>query len=467
MPDQILATRNAKPVQRHLCAKCFSFKAPIMAQSKPVSANQPLVQIVKNASWLLGGKGFGAVSSLLYLAILSRTLGVKDFGHFALIFGFSQAICAIASFQTWQIIVRYGSIQIAKDDWNAFARLAVAGGLIDAAGALAGSLLAIFVVVGFGEALELNPEYSGMALAFICAMLWARVSAPYGIIRALDRFELTVFVGAITPAGRLLAALLIWLTGPSVGRFLLAWALIEFITAAAIWITAWRLRPDLMKLARLAEWRQAISDNPGIVKFTGITYCNTSLQAVVHQGPLLAVGFLFGTSAAGVYRIADQLAKGLSKLALLISDAVYPEVNRHHHQAEAREFSKVIARVTASVVVIAVVVSVLAMFLGDDLLTLIAGAAFASGAVILVPLVIAASFELAAVAYEPVLHAFGKPHYQFYVRLAAAIVLTALVFSLLVESSVGVAWAVVATQAFEFAALSLLVFAVLRRAARR
>ena len=437
-----------------------------MPQQEPASAKQALLQIVKNASWLLGGKAFGAVSSLLYLAILSRTLGVKDFGHFALIFGFSQAFSALASFQTWQTIVRFGAVHISKSNWDAFARLSVAGGLIDAGGALVGSIFAIVVIVAFEGALELNPEYSGMALAFICAMLWARVSAPYGIIRALDRFELTVFIGAITPAGRLLAAVAIWLTGPSVGRFLFAWAAIEFITAIAIWIAAWRLRPDLMKPARLLEWRLAIEENPGILKFLGITYCNTSLQAVVHQGPLLAVGYLFGTSAAGVYRIADQLAKGLSKLALLISDAVYPEVNRHRHQAEASEFSKIIARVTASVFVIAVVVSLLAMVLGDDLLTLIAGAAFASGAVILVPLVIAASFELAAVAYEPVLHSFGKPHYQLYVRSAAALTLTLLVFSFLVQSSLGVAWVVVLTQALEYLLLSALVWTVLRRSAR-
>ena len=71
----------------------------------PVDTDQldgkgPIRRILSNIGWLLGGKGFGAVSSLLYLAILSRSLGVKDFGHFALIFGISQAVCALASFQT-------------------------------------------------------------------------------------------------------------------------------------------------------------------------------------------------------------------------------------------------------------------------------------------------------------------------------------------------------------------------------
>ena len=55
-------------------------------------------RIFKNIGWLLGGKGFGAVCSLVYLAILARSLGVKDFGHFSLIFGTAQALVALAGF---------------------------------------------------------------------------------------------------------------------------------------------------------------------------------------------------------------------------------------------------------------------------------------------------------------------------------------------------------------------------------
>tara|TARA_R110000765_G_scaffold421885_1_gene528439 strand:+ start:1024 stop:1176 length:153 start_codon:yes stop_codon:yes gene_type:complete len=50
---------------------------------------------------LIGGKGFGAIYSLIYLAILSRTLVIKDFGHFSLIFATGQAFVAIAGFQSW------------------------------------------------------------------------------------------------------------------------------------------------------------------------------------------------------------------------------------------------------------------------------------------------------------------------------------------------------------------------------
>ncbi|MFZ1741564.1 MAG: lipopolysaccharide biosynthesis protein [Pontixanthobacter sp.] len=439
-----------------------------MSADQPKDANDgPIRRILGNVGWLLGGKGFGAVSSLLYLAILSRSLGVKDFGHFALIFGISQAVCSLASFQTWQVIVRFGAPHLAGRDDAAFGRLAVLGGLVDGAGALIGCVATILFMLSFGDLLEINPAYFDVALVFICAMLWARVSAPYGIIRALDRFELSVFIGAITPAGRLIAATIIWLTGPTVVRFLIAWAAVEFVTAAAMWFASWRLRPDLLKFSNLRDWRQTLSENKNLPSFLGVTYCTTSVYALLQQGPLLAVGYLFGTSAAGVYRIADQLAKGLGKFALVLSDAVYPEVNRQIHERPADQFIKLVRHVSFFVVLVSVIVVGLAALIGDDVLLLIAGDQFSAGEILIVPLVLAASFELASVSYESVLHSVGRPQYHLFARLGSLIFLIIAIFVVDSNAALGVAWSVAAAQAFEYVVMTVIISLVLRSLAKR
>jgi len=424
-----------------------------------------LRRMLGNFGWLLGGKGFGAVSSLIYLGILSRSLGVKDFGHFALIFGLSQAFVMLAGFQTWQAIVKFGAPHLARGNNEAFARLSIFGGVVDLAASVAGSLLVTASILTFGEALKLNPAYDKMALVFICAMLLTRVSAPYGIIRALNRFELSVWVGAITPTGRLIAAISIWMTGPSVGRFLLAWAIIELITSLAMWYTAWRLGGEWFRLRYIRELRKTLVENPALSEFLWVTYWNTSLQAVVQQGPLLAVGYLFGTSAAGIYRIADQLAKGLGKFALMISDAVYPEVNRQRHLAGAAEFRMVARRVTLAVVPTAAALSGLTVLFGSDLLIVISGPGFEAGGPILVPLVIAASLELAGVVYEPVLHSVSKAHYLLLARLGA-IALLAVSILATATSPLEIGWLVAYVQVVEYLILSWLVWRVLRELVR-
>lgn len=415
-----------------------------------------------NFGWLVGGKGFGAVSSLIYLAILSRSLGVKDFGHFALIFGLSQAFVLLAGFQTWQAIVKLGAPHLVRGDRAAFARLSIMGGAVDLAASLAGCVLVTSILLIFGEMLKLNPAYDKLALAFICAMLLTRVSAPYGIIRALDRFDLTVWIGAITPTGRLLAAIAIWLTGPSVGRYLFAWAAVELVTSAAMWIAAWRLGGGTFRLGHLRDWRQTMAENDGIRGFLWVTYWNTALQAVVQQGPLLGVGYLFGTSAAGIYRIADQLAKGLGKFAMLISDAVYPEVNRQRHVSAAEDFRRIVRRITLAVIPMSALLTVLTMLFGADLLILISGPRFAEGAPILVPLVIAASLEIAGVVYEPVLHSVSKAHYLLLTRLVSTTLLIIAILST-AQDPLNVGWLVAGVQMVEYLVVSWLVLRVLRK----
>jgi O-antigen/teichoic acid export membrane protein len=424
-----------------------------------------LRRILGNFGWLLGGKGFGAVSSLIYLAILARSLGVKDFGHFALIFGLAQAFVLLAGFQTWQVIVKFGTPHLARDDKEAFARLSILGGVVDLAASLAGCVLVTGIILMFGKSLGLNPAFDKMALVFICAMLLTRVSAPYGIIRALNRFELSVWAGAITPTGRLLAAIAIWLTGPSVGRFLFAWAIVELITAVTMWYVAWRLGSEWFRLGRFRELRRSVAENPTITQFLWVTYWNTSLQAVVQQGPLVAVGYLFGTSAAGVYRIADQLAKGLSRFAVLISDAIYPEVNRQRHLSGVEDFQMISRRVTLAVVPTAAALSGLAVLFGSDLLSLISGPGFEAGDVILVPLILAASMELASVVYEPVLHSVSKAHYILITRLGTVSLLAVAILTT-AQSPLGVSWLVALVQVSEYVILSLLVWWVLRNMVR-
>lgn len=422
-------------------------------------------RILKNVGWLLGGKGFGAVCSLIYLAILARSLGVKDFGHFSLIFGTGLAVVELASFQTWQMVVRYGTQHVAKKDWDAFGRLAMGGGLIDLTGALLGCLVAWIAIIYFGSSLTLNPAYTDMAFGFVCALVLARVSAPQGVMRTLDRYDMAVTAGAITPIARLLAAVYIWWSGATVAKFLFAWASIELFSAFLYWILARRLAPQSIRLSNLFHLGRMWNENPGVLKFLGITYGSTSLWGAVQQGPLLAVGYFLGTSAAGVYRIADQLAKGLGKLATLSAQALYPEVNRQRHSSPHDQFRKLVKRINIIVLIAGTLLVAVTIAIGGHILELIGGADFARGGPVLIPLVLAASLELASVSYEPVLHAHGKAHYQLFARLFTLATMALLILWLVGGGPVWAGWAVALAVIAGYLFSSFLVWRVIRNGA--
>lgn len=419
----------------------------------PNGPKSPIGRIFANTAWLLGGKGFGAVCGIAYLAILTRSLGLKGFGHFALIFGTAQALIAIAGFQTWRIVVRYGAPHVHAGEWREFGRLGMFCGVLDAIGAALGCGLA-YVLIYYGqELIHINPNYVDPAFWFCCAMLWSLVSAPTGIVRALDRFDMAVYVEAVVPIGRLAAAAAIWATGPSVVKFLVAWAAVDLFEAAAYWTMARFLCPDAVRLSNVREWRQAISDNPGIKQFAAVTYAASTLEAIMRNGPLLAVGALVGTRAAGLYRLAAQLSQALSKLSTLLTRAVYAEIARARVSSDPAEFRKLALQTSGIAAATGAVVVTVALLAGGQLLALLGGAEFARGRDILIPLVIAASFDLASVAFEPVLHSTGLARFALVARALAVVAMSAAVFFLVDRDADGIAWGVAFGGAISYLAL--------------
>jgi O-antigen/teichoic acid export membrane protein len=422
-----------------------------------------IARIFANTAWLLGGKGFGALCALAYLAILTRSLGLKGFGHFALIFGFAQALIAVAGFQSWRIVVRYGAPHVHAKAWREFGRLGLFCGALDAIGAAFGCLVAYLLIYRTGGLIQINPGYIDPAFWFCCAMLWALVSAPTGIVRALDRFDMAVYVEALVPVGRLLAALAIWATGPSVVKFLLAWAAVDLIEAAAYWIMARKLCPEAVRLGHLRDWRGAVRGNPGIGRFAMITYVAATLEAAVRHGPLLAVGAFVGTRAAGLYRLASQLSQALSKLSTLLTRAVYAEVARARVANGAAEFRKLVIQTSLIAGGAGALVIAIALTVGDDLLRLLGGDAFGGGGSLLIPLAVAASFDLASVAFEPVLHSTGLARYALAARALAVVALVAAMAVLVPAGAQGIAWSVAVAGAVAYLALGGFARATLRR----
>jgi O-antigen/teichoic acid export membrane protein len=302
------------------------------------------------------------------------------------------------------------------------------------------------------------------AFWFNVAAVWTLVSAPTGIVRALDRFDVATYVEAVVPAGRLIAAVAILLAGATLVRFLIAWAAIDLVEAALYWIMARRLCPRAVRLAHLAGWRQALRENARITRFFCVTYAGATLDAALKQGPLLAVGYFTGTKEAGLFRLARQLAQSLGKLAGLLTRAVYAEIARARVASEANEFRRLVYQTTLLAGVGGVVVVLLALLFGGTFMDLLGGDAFRGGGSLLVPLAIAASFDLAAVAFEPVLHATGHPHYSLTARLLAVLAAAvALALWVKVYGAFGVAWAVALGGTVGYLALGALTRYILGR----
>jgi len=380
---------------------------------------------VHNTGWLLGSKGFGAVLSLVYLAIVTRSLGVDGFGRFALILGLGQTAAAFVNFQSWQIIIRF-----AADGWLAGNRPAVArivgfAFAVDMASALFGLGLIAAAVPLLAPIFAWDTVTQRWTVVFAAALLLAIRSTPIGILRMQDRFAAAAFADALVPLTRFIGALTVFALGPSVTGFLIAWAVSELTSATGYWVLALRrphgLGVDVLAPPRLAYVRRAA---PGIVGFALLSNGNGSLNLASRQLAVLIVGALAGPAGAGAYRLAQQFAQALAQLTQMLTRAIFPELMRSRSDESSNAaFGELTARAVRLSLALAVGVGLLVVVAGRPIILAIAGREFLAAWPIFLWLGLAAAIDLAGVVFEPALFAAGGERLAFGLRLIAVAVL--------------------------------------------
>jgi O-antigen/teichoic acid export membrane protein len=373
---------------------------------------------------MLGGKGFGAVLSLLYLAIVTRSLGLEAFGQFSLVLGSAQAVAMLVSFQSWQIVVRYGMPHLQGGRIDELARLVRFTVWLDVGGAIV-SGIAVSVVVAllgahFGWTTEFVTSAAACGIAFTLAPHWT----PIGILRLHDRFATAALADAATPTTRLIGAAIVWTIEPNVIGYLAVWAAAEILTAIAYWTFAFRLPGVPRRLNESLRWRLLANENPGLASYAATTNLNASLDVGSKQVAVVLVGLLLTPAAVGGFRLAQQLAQALSRLSVVMSRAIFPELVRSRADGHNRgQFEHLLRRTLQLTGLGGLLVFVFLLFFGDALLLLIAGPEFQSAYPVLLLLGTSASIDFAAVAFEPALVALGRPGLALKLRLISTTVL--------------------------------------------
>ncbi|WP_331000113.1 lipopolysaccharide biosynthesis protein [Acetobacter garciniae] len=418
-----------------------------------------LSRTLANLAWLLAGKGVGAVLSLIYLGLAVRTLKSQGFGQFTLVFGTAQAIAAVVSFQTWQIVIRYGVNHIATRDTGALARLAGFCIGLDVGSAVAGCFIAWGGVALLGPLLGWPEGLSHAALAFCFVMLLSVRSTAVGLLRLHDRFGVGAMADAVTPVARFIGALAAVLWDRTVTGFLLAWAIADIITAIAYWVCVAKVMPGALPVAQLRQGWRAPVENPGIWRFAWLTNLNSIIGTGCNNMVVIVVGLATGAADAGHYRLAYQLSQALVRVSEMFSRAVLPELARAH-ASQALDSIRMLLRKSTGLALGATLALALALAaFGRPVLHLVAGHDYLAAFPLLVALGIAASLDLIGVSFEPALLATGHAGQALKVRLVRTFILFAALGLLMPRIGIkGAAWSMLISSAVGLALSGLAVW---------
>ena len=371
-------------------------------------------RVFANMGWLLGGRGFNAVLSLLYLAIAARTLGTDGFGYFALIIALGQAVTGFSSFQTWQFIVRWGAdpenpgVDIARA--REATGFAVALDLLSFAG---GTVAAAVLVLTAPLWLDVPPDLLWLTFWYCVISVATIRTTPTGMLRLHNEYGKATWAEAVQPIIRASGAGLAWWLMPDVTGFILAFAASEIGTALALWFVAARVQPVSLASVSL---KAIPARHKGVWRFVVSTNLSSSLAVAGKQVMILLVGTFGGAYLAGGFRIANQLGVALIALAQTISKAILPEL------VQSKGGAVEIARRMANIAAIAGVTAVVsAILFGRPGLALIAGPEFTGFYWAMIILSIAGAVELVGASLESLLISAGKAHVAFLVRLVPTI----------------------------------------------
>jgi len=421
-----------------------------------LAGETPLLRTVRNTGWLLISKLLGAVLSLLYLAMAARGLHAAGFGEFALILGLAQGMASLVGFQSWRIVLRWGTEpMLAGRDAQVSALLWFCG-ILDLLAALAGCAMTVLLVRFLTPHFGWSRSTADHAILFAFVLLLTVRSTAVGALRLHDRFRDGALADTATPVFRMIGALVAVFAGASVDGFLCAWAVAEVATAAAYWGLVWyRIRPETARL-RLADIAGVPRALDGFWRFALFANLNSTFSSASQQVALLAVGYVAGPVSAGYFRLAHQLGQALLILAEMLSRSLYAEMARISASRSQVAMATLLDRTNRAALFGGLAVFCVVGVLGRPALYLIGGAAYVPAYPALVILGAAAAVQLVGVSFEPALMALGRTGTLLMVRAVALLCLAALLALLLPR--IGILGAAFAMLADAIAAVALLRF---------
>jgi O-antigen/teichoic acid export membrane protein len=407
--------------------------APVAPGRTPVAsppaqeAKQPesgLKRVLANLAHLLGGKAAAGLMSLIYLVIVARTLGVRDYGMLVLVNGYVLFVGSLVAFSGFHGVVRYGSLAVAANDPVRLARIVRFMSVVELGFGLLAVFVAAAVVPLVGPRFGLSHDAMRIAVPYSLAVLATVRATPQGLLQVAGRFDLIALHQAVSPTVRLVGTLIIWAIGGGLGGFLFVWLLSSIAEGAAMWglgLFAWR---KLMASEPLrGPWRGLVREPNGFGRFIFVTNLDITLRELAPNLAPLTVGWMLGPVAAGLLSLAQRATTLLDQPSKLLSQASYAVLADQVARGRFEQLRHTVWRSATVAGLLAAPIVLLFWAASNKLLPFLGGHTFQGGAVIVT---LIAGARLAGLVASPIaagLTALGKPQRSMAVTLATNLAL--------------------------------------------
>lgn len=286
-------------------------------------------RIYGNLGLLLSGKALAGLLSLAYMVVAAHALGPDRYGVLILVHGFAMTVGGIVEFPGWHAIVRYGAHALDRKETGRLVRLLRFATIVEGTGGLLAVLTAALLAPLVGPRLGWSAEAQAFALPYSFAVLASIRATPAGYLQLMRRFDLLAVHNTVAPTVRLVGAIVAALAGAGLTGFLVAWLIAALMEWISLWIMGVMIaRREVAAHRLLGSPRGAVTENQGIWRFMVAANADVTFGDLAGRISPLAVGWVLGPAAAGLYAVAQRATVVIQQPAQILGQAAYTELAR-------------------------------------------------------------------------------------------------------------------------------------------
>ena len=400
-------------------------------------------RIAANTGLMVGSKSLAAILGLGSLSIAAKTIAPIELGTIIFLHAYMLFFSEVATFQSWQSIIRFGTDDLKDKNTGGLARLLNFTLKLDAIAACLAFIMSLLLFSVFVQIADMFPDVFSKLTAldvptlrtyaalYCILLLFRQLGTSIGIFRLFDKFNVLAVQGLAMPLVRFMGVLIAAFTGAGFTGFLIAWfcgSLVAYIFLPVMAFLELKRR-DLLKPVFKAK-ASLRHPREGIWPFFIKSNIDSTLAAANMNLPVLLVTGVFGSAWAAVYYTAEETAKLLSKGFTLLDQVIYPELAKMVSLEQSAKIWRLVSRAALMLLGFGLFMAIFVYFAGPTLLTLAFSTDYLEAAPLASLLVLAAALMGVAAPLYPVFYAADKPERAIYARGTGVVIYIAAFFIL-------------------------------------
>lgn len=290
-----------------------------------LKGNEFWLRLAKNVSAIVVGQGGASALNMVTTFLSAGFLGAAGYGSLMIGQTFMQAVDAFLNFQSWQGVIRYGSICRERRDEAGLAATIKAGFFVDIASALLGCAVA-FAIVPLVSGLLGWDGASTLAATIFCFEIAAHVEGtPTGVLRLFDKFKYVAIHAVVVAALKLvLVAAVFCVVGPNVIAIACVYCAADILKSVSLFAIALFVVGKRVGLKGMATARRR--DLPeGFFSFTMWSNLAATADAPIQYFDVFFLSML-SSEVVGVFKFFKQLLSAFTLLSTPVQQAIMPQL---------------------------------------------------------------------------------------------------------------------------------------------